>query len=169
MFSIEKYLSCSPKEEQLVLVKKHPECKKELLKLTLSPSHTLAWRAAWILSACMQTNDLMLQKKVAKLIQLIPECTDSHQREILKILSRMHISEKQEGALYDACTALWKNINKSGAVRYNAFCILMELCRKYPLLRYETKLLLQDHFLEPLTHGIRHSISLLVKKNRLES
>ncbi|MBR9976147.1 MAG: hypothetical protein KFF77_11245 [Bacteroidetes bacterium] len=69
----------------------------------VSDAQPYAWRAAWLLSDCMETNDRRLRGRRDAFIAAIPDKADGHQRELLKILLRMDLGERHESRLFDAC------------------------------------------------------------------
>ncbi len=136
----------------------HPEHFDEAIALALGDDQPYAWRAAWLLFDCMEENDARVRKHVNRIIRTIPERADGHQRELLKILQRMDLSEAQEGRLFDVCMTLWESIGGSPSNRITAFKFIVKMAKKYPELQNELTALTQDWYLDTLSPGVRHSI-----------
>lgn len=136
----------------------HPEHFDEAIALALGDDQPYAWRAAWLLFDCMEENDARVRKHVNRIIRTIPERADGHQRELLKILQRMDLSESQEGRLFDVCMTLWESIGGSPSNRITAFKFIVKMAKKYPELQNELTALTQDWYLDTLSPGVRHSI-----------
>lgn len=136
----------------------HPEYFEETLQLAISDKHPYAWRAAWLSYHCMEENDCHVQKYIPQIIDNIKTKKDGHQRELVKILLKMDLNEEQEGRMLDCCMDLWEMINKAPSVRYIAFTYIIRLAKRYPELANEVKFLIEDHYLDTLSPGIKNSI-----------
>jgi urate oxidase len=75
----------------------------------------------------------------------------------------MRLTEKQEGILFDKCMNIWEDISKSPSVRGFAFQIIITTVKKYPELISEIEFLTQNHYLETISPGIRHSIKRMIR------
>ncbi len=162
---LEYVLTHAHKAEMVSFMHSHPEHYEEAITLAISNKQPYAWRAAWLLWSCIDTNDFRLQKHIQKILDNIPNKSDGHQRELIKILMEMKLSEEQEGYLYDLCVTLWKQTTKKPSVRFTAFRYISELAHKYPDLYTEIVLLTQKRYLETLSPGVRRSILKMIKKN----
>lgn len=149
------------KDEIIPLINSNPEKFKEALTIAFENDKPTAWRAVWLISHAIKKNDKRITPHIKKIISLIPHKADGHQRELLKILEKMEISEDNEGYLYDICVSNWLDINKSSSVRITAFRIISRMVIKYPELYNEIEPLTQKHFTDPLSSGIQHSFSKL--------
>ncbi len=88
---------------------------------------------------------------------------DGHQRELLKILYRMELSEEQEGIVFDLCMNVWEQVGKAPSVRHNAFRMISRIASKYPGLSNEIAMITQEHYLETLSPGVRRSVMKMCK------
>ena len=137
---------------------------RDALKLAKSDDPNLGWRAAWVLYHSIERNDERIKRNILQVIKSINGKRDGHQRELLKIISKMDINENQEGYLFDSCLTIWENINKSPSVRITAFRTLMNLVKKYPELLEELEAFTDIHYVECLSPGIKRSFQKLVKE-----
>ena len=108
--TLEKILVSSYKEEMIAFLKTHPEYFEEAIRLAISDKQPFAWRSAFVLFDCMDENDKRIKKHIKTILNCIKDKKDGHQRELLKILYKMNLSEKQEGIVFDICIRLWEQI-----------------------------------------------------------
>ncbi len=140
----------------------HPESFEEAIPLAIANKQTHSWRAAWLLWRCMEDNDPCVRPFIQQIIQCLDTKPDGHQRELLKILYRMHLSDEQEGYLFDLCMNVWEKIGKAPSVRHNAFRIIAKIASKYPELSNEIALITQGHYLDSLSPGVRRSVMKMI-------
>ncbi|MCB2205092.1 hypothetical protein KQI65_10110 [bacterium] len=160
--ALERILTEAYKEEMIPWLKDHPESFDEAVVLALSDRQPLAWRAAWLLFDCMEDNDARVRRYRSKIIATIPKREDGHQRELMKILSRMELNEEHEARLFDHCVSVWEQPAKSPSVRITAFRHIVRMAKKYPELANEITGLTQDWHLETLSPGVKRSIARLL-------
>ena len=146
------------KEGMIRYVANHPESFEEMVQLAMVDKQPYSWRAAWLLWSCMEENDSRVKDHIKTIIGSLKGKSDGHQRELLKILYLMDLDEKHEGILFDHCIKIWEKINKRPSVRFNAFKMIVKICLKYPELSQEIGFLLQDHYLETLSPGVRRAL-----------
>lgn len=152
------------KKTLLAALHQHPEDKHMLLDLLLKEKDPLAWRAGWLLGDCISNNDPIIVPLISEIIDLLPEKTESQQREYLKILLRMNLYEKQEGKLFDLCTQLWLNPRKQPSIRMYSFRLMLKIAENHPQLIHEIKIIAQTEHTQNLSKGVRHSVGLLLNK-----
>jgi hypothetical protein len=74
----------------------------------------------------------------------------------------MELDKKYEGILFDICMDVWEQISKAPSVRVNALKLIVKIANKHPELKQEISFLAQDHYLESLSPGARHSVRKLM-------
>lgn len=161
---LEQKLLTSYKEEMIAFLNAHPEYFDEAIKLAVGNEDKLCWRAAFLLWGSMEENDPRIKKHINKIIKVIPEKKDGHQRELIKILSKMKLNEDQEGKVFNICVDLWEQLDKVPSIRHTAFKVIMATARKYPELSEEISVITQNHYLETLSPGVRHSILRMISE-----
>lgn len=161
---LENKLMTLYKDEMISFLKSNPEYFDETLQLAISDKQPYSWRAAFSLWGSIEENDLRIQKHIKSIVNCIPGKKDGHQRELLKILYKMEISEKYEGRIFDICMNLWEQINKNPSVRMTAFKFIWKISKKHPELSEEINLITQEHYLESLSPGIKRSIEKMVRE-----
>ena len=160
---LEECLTNNYKDRMVAFLKAHPECWEETIQLAVTNKQPYSWRAAWLLNSCIEKNDIRIQLLIPTFIESLNNKTDGHQREILKILLLMELSEEQESTLFDFCIQLWKDIQKKSSIRHIAFRFLQNMVEKYPELKHELELYSDKIYLESLSPGIRQSIIKIFK------
>ena len=155
---LENILMNSYKDQMILFMKDHPGYFNEVLELAISNKQPYAWRSAWLLWSCMDENDERIQKRIPDLIAAVEGKKDGHQRELLKILYLMELTEEHEGLLFSICSDIWEKIGKNPSVRFTAFQFIIKIAKNYPELFNEIEFLMQDHYVESLSPGIRRSL-----------
>ena len=151
-------LTNSYKAEMISSMQAHPEYFDEAISLAVSNKQPYAWRAAWLLWSCMAENDQRIQKQIGKIVSSIQAKNDSHQRELLKILLQMELSEKHEVFLLDSCIKIWEGTNKKPSVRFTAFKMMVKIAKKHPDLHNEVALLTEDQYMNSFSAAAKKSI-----------
>ena len=160
---LEQILTGHHKADLVRFLKVHPGAFEETLKLALYGMKTFSWRAAWLLWSCIEKNDERVLPYITEMIGMLPNLDSSRQREFLKILQVMEISEASEGKLFDECMNVWEQTGKQPSVRFNALKLMVRIAKKHPELIHEIELITQDHYLESLSDGVKRSVSKLLK------
>ncbi len=130
----------------------------EAIQLAVADKQPYSWRAAWLLWSCMEENDPRIRPHIRTIIDTIPSKKDGHQRELLKILQQMEISEEDEGYLFDLCVTIWEKINSRPSVRYRALKTILSIAGRHPSLFNEIKCLTEDHYMDTLSPGIKNAV-----------
>ena len=160
--ALEHKLLNSYKKEMISFMNDHPEYFEKAIELAVSDKQPYSWRAAYVLWSVIQENDKRIQKHIKKIINAVKNKSDGHQRELLKILLMMELDEKYESKLFDICMGVYEQINKAPSVRVNAFKFILKVAKKHPELKNEISFLTQDHYLDSLSPGAKHSIKKLM-------
>lgn len=146
------------KSEMEEFMTNHPGSFDQAIKLALENEENLSWRAAWLVAGIMEKNDPRVIPYIPKIINILPDRSDGHQRELLKILLKMELDEDFESLLFDISVTLWEQVRKQSSVRYYAFQGMMKVVEKYPELKNEVLSLTQPHFVNALSPGVRKSV-----------
>ena len=154
----EHVLTSTYKDGMISYMSDHPGAFEEAIELAVSNKQPYSWRSAWLLWAVIEENDHRIQKHIKTILNSLPDKEDGHQRELIKILSKMELNDRQQGILFDICMSLWEKINKTPSVRYTAFKFILESAKKHPELAKDIIYLTQDHYLDSLSPGAKKSI-----------
>ena len=168
MINLEEILKTRFDKEYLFsYLTENPEQFDKALQIAISDEQPQAWRAAWVINHCIKYNDSRIKKIANKIIKKLKTKEDGHQRELLKILGKIDLTEKQEGYLFDISMTIWESIEKSPSVRIVAFRSLVKIVEKYPDLKNEIEHLTRSHYTEKLSPGIKNSF-MKIKKELLQ-
>lgn len=112
----------------------------------------------------MKDNDGRVKKYIKPILACIKSKNDGHQRELLKILYRMKLSDKEEGTVFDICIRLWEQISKDPSVRMTALKFIFKIAKQHPELLNEITPLMQVQYLELLSPGVKRSVNRMIKE-----
>jgi hypothetical protein len=76
----------------------------------------------------------------------------------------MELTEDHEGILFNICMNLWEQIDKKPSIRFTALKFIVKIAEKHPELSDEITFLTQNHYLESLSPGIKHSVFKMMKE-----
>ncbi|MEP1307203.1 MAG: hypothetical protein ABJK11_05680 [Balneola sp.] len=155
---LEQVLLRRNKSEMIQFLSKNPEHFDKAMLLAMGIEPPLCWRAAWLIGGVIKKNDPRIKPHIPKIIQVLPDRNDGHQRELLKILLKMDLTEDFESLLFDLSVNVWEQVRKQPSVRSFAFKGMVKVAEKYPELKDEVILLSQPQYVNPLSAGIRKGI-----------
>jgi len=161
---LQQILINSYKAGMISFMDSHPEAFDEAIELALGDEQPFCWRAASLLWDCMKENDSRIRPYVKKIVSALSTKEEGHQRELIKILIKMDLNEKQESILFDICMSLWEQINSSPSIRYNALKYIVKMAKKYPELLNEISYLTQSRYMDTLSPGARKSVHIMIKE-----
>lgn len=129
----------------------------ELLDVAIKGSDSHSWRSAWLVGLLSKRNDERITPRINDILTAVMSKVDGHQREFIKLLSRMKMSEDQQSIFFDQCVNIWKSIEKKPATRIFAYQFMINMRKKFPELKAEIDFLSQEHYTESLSPGIKKS------------
>lgn len=116
-----------------------------------------SWIHAWQINHTKKTELIKIQNQVDKIISAIDGKNDSHQRELLKVLLKLNLTDDQLSLLWDICLRIWLDIQKQSSVRISAYKILVNAAKKFKPLSDELVRLTEEKHITSLSNGIRNS------------
>lgn len=146
------------KDEMITFLNTHPDSFDEVVLLAITDVQPYSWRAAWLLWSCVKSDDSRIRKHINKIVKSVPGKKDGHQRELIKILLKMKLNERQEGMLFNVCMNLWEDIHKTPSIRVIALKFILKSVKKYKPLLGEISYLLEERYLETLSPGVKRSV-----------
>jgi hypothetical protein len=161
--ALEHILTSGYKSQMISFLNDNPGDFEELIQLAIADKQPYSWRAAYVLWDCMEDNDHRIRKYIKTILNRLPAKNDNHQRELLKILLRMELSEEDEGFLFDHCISLWQKIGNRPSIRLTALKVIVRMIKTHPELYHEIRFLIQDQYLESLSPAVRKSIFKMIK------
>jgi hypothetical protein len=114
----------------------------ELITLMLEDEYTVAQRAAWPVSNCLQKYPELIKPWLARMVKKLSDRTvhDSVRRNILRSLQDMDIPEKYCGRLFDLSNKYLHDLQEPVAVRAFSISVMENIARKYPELQPEVRI-----------------------------
>lgn len=152
------------KTDMISYLDDHPEEFEEAVLLAAADKQPYSWRSAWLLWSVMDENDSRIVDHIDRIINSLSGKKDGHQRELIKILSKMELNEDQEGLVFDLCVNMWKDIYKQPTVRFTALKMIVSITMKYPELFSEVALLTQGQYLSTLSPAVKKAVPKLLKE-----
>ena len=116
-----------------------------------------SWIHAWQINHVKKTELIKIQEQVDKIISAIDGKNDGHQRELLKVLLKLNLTDDQLSLLWDICLRIWLDIQKQSSVRISAYKILVNTAKKFKPLSDELVRLTEEKHITSLSNGIRNS------------
>ena len=116
-----------------------------------------SWIHAWQINHVKKTELIKIQEQVDKIISAIDGKNDGHQRELLKVLLKLNLTDDQLSLLWDICLRVWLDIQKQSSVRISAYKILVNAAKKFKPLSDELVRLTEEKHITSLSNGIRNS------------
>lgn len=138
---------------------------KTLLDVFLKGDYRLTQRAAWPLSYACIAEPSLVKPHVGKLIGKLQE-PGNHPaiaRNILRLFQEVEIPEKHQAALIDECLRIITNPSRPVAVVAFAITTAAKLCRPFPELSRELRMVLGELSSQPHTAAIRVRIKKALK------
>ena len=153
----------STKFESIISREENPF--NELMELALQNHAPASWRATFICHHKTSSNDPLLEPYIERIVSAIPSKKDGHQRELLRLLLKMDITEELEGKLSDICVTIWEAVEKSSSARILAFRVIAQITAKYPEMKNEMEFLTQSQYTETLSPGIKRSLEKIIQSS----
>lgn len=116
-----------------------------------------SWIHAWQINHAKKTELNKLEGQTNKIILAIDGKNDGHQRELLKVLLKLNLTDDQLSLLWDICLCIWLDIQKQSSVRISAFKILVHTAKKFKPLSDELIRLTEEKHVTSLSNGIKNS------------
>lgn len=123
-----------------------PERFAALFGLFKKGEYTIIQRAAWAVSNCTLKFPELVFPYLGELVLYLKKenIHDAVKRNILRILQGVAIPEQQEGDLMDICFRFLLNKKEPVAIRVFSMQVLANLSRRYPEIRPELRVIIED-------------------------
>lgn len=130
---------------------------KELMDIFLNSEYRITQRAAWPMSYVAIDHPKLIYPYLERLIKKLTD-QNNHPaipRNILRFLQEIEVPKKNEGNLVDACFQLMVSAESPIAVKAFAITVATGICKKYPELKRELRLHLEQMQNYPMTAAIK--------------
>jgi hypothetical protein len=120
----------------------------ELFNLFLNSEYRIVQRSAWPISYCVIDHPNLIKKHFKKLIEQLKK-SGQHvavRRNIVRLLQHIEIPLKYHGEIMDICFRFIAAHDEAIAVKAFSITVLQKLSAKYPQIRQEIKLIIQERW-----------------------
>jgi hypothetical protein len=126
----------------------HQERFDELFNLFLHDEYRVVQRAAWPVSYCVEFHPQLIRKHFHQLISNLekPGIQDAVKRNSIRLLQHVVIPKKFHGRVMDLCFRYISSPGEAAAVKAFSLTVLHNLCRQYPEIIPELKLVIEDRW-----------------------
>ncbi len=141
---------------------------KELMHIFLKGEYRLTQRAAWPMSYCAMRYPELIKPYFDALIKKI-QAKDQHPavtRNILRLFQDVEVPEKHCGLLLDLCLAYMRSEMQATAIRAFSITVASGICQRYPDLKNELILVLEELQQYPQLPAVNHRIKKELKALR---
>lgn len=117
----------------------------ELMGLFLDDDLQISQRAAWILSHCFDENPWLIEKHLKVMVENLKKPVNvAVKRNTVRVLQHVDIPEDLLGEMAEICFGFLNSGKETIAVKANSMTILYNIVKKYPELKDELKLSIED-------------------------
>lgn len=119
---------------------------KELMKCFLDEEYSLSQRAAWSVSWAARKKPAMIIPHIKHLVSVLHKKNVHHAviRNSVRVLQEIEIPEEFHGAVMDACFQFLEKPSTPVAIKVFSLATLFNLSKKYPEIKPELKLIIED-------------------------
>ncbi|MEO6252171.1 MAG: hypothetical protein ABIO79_02665 [Ferruginibacter sp.] len=117
-----------------------------LFDLFLNEEYRIVQRASWAVSNCVMAHPGFIHKHWLKLINNLkkPGLHDAVKRNSIRLMQDIEIPEKYHGQVMNTCFEYMESPTETLAVKVFSMSVLGKLAKKYPEIKTELKLLIED-------------------------
>ena len=118
----------------------------ELFSLFLNDEYRVVQRAAWPVSYCVDTHPQLISKHWKELMDNLkkPNLHNAVKRNSIRLMQHIELPEKYHGEIMDTCFMYLESPAEPLAVKVFSMAVLGNLAKKYPEIKAELKLLIED-------------------------
>jgi len=118
----------------------------ELMRCFLDNEYRLAQRAAWSVSWAARQKPEMIYPHIKDLVSVLNKKNvhDAVIRNSVRVLQKIEIPEKYHGEVMDACFQFLEKPSTPVAIKAFSLTTLFNLSKKYPEIKPELKLIIND-------------------------
>lgn len=117
----------------------------ELMVLFLGDEYRVTQRASWVVSHCYDVHPWLFQKHLKAIIENIQGPVHvAVKRNTLRMLQLIDIPEELLGLTAELCFNFLNSGQESIAVKANAMTVLFNIVKKYPELKGELKITIEE-------------------------
>ena len=120
---------------------------QSIIEIVREGETTPTMKASWVLAKAVEIKPELVQEFSAELLQLLLDEKQSNvQRELIKVVMPLKLSDEEEGRFLDLCFRLVMKADSDIAVKYNGLLVIEKSLKKYPDLTDEYLLALESSY-----------------------
>lgn len=118
----------------------------ELFRLFLNDEYLVVQRSAWPVSYSVMAHPAFINNHWSKLIKNLhkPNLHDAVKRNSIRLMEGLEIPEKYHGEIMNFCFKYLESPTEALAVKVFSMSVLGNLAKKYPDIKSELKLIIED-------------------------
>ncbi len=117
----------------------------ELIILFLGNEYRVTQRAAWVVGNCIEAHPWLVEKHLKSVIENLQNPVhDAVKRNVLRVLQYVDIPENLLGITTEICFSLLNSAKSPIAIKAHAMSVLFDIVKKYPDLKEELKISIED-------------------------
>ncbi len=122
-----------------------------LVALFLGHELKLSQRASWVVGNCVEVHPKLIKKHLTTIISNLQKNNlhDAVKRNTIRLLQFVELPEKLEGLVLDLCFNYLSQKEESIAVKVLSMIVLANIVQKYPELKPELILLIEEQLQMP--------------------
>lgn len=145
-FENEKYFSLKKVKLAVKQMEREPSILTDALKMMFNPNPLKSMRASWLVLHISFVYPELVLPHLKQLIKFLNQ-TNLHTgaiRNTIRVFQELDLPEKYCGPIFDLCMGYAKNATLPLAVRAFSINTLGNICKKYPELKHEVELVLNE-------------------------
>jgi len=159
------YLKFRQKAPLLNEYQSNPSLFRIALEDALNAKTSEAWRALWFINHILSPSvEEALLNVYPQLVKRLEENDASLQRELLKLIQNISLTEEWESYLFDQAQKTWEKIGTKPSTRIQALYCMLSIATKHPSLKNEIALYQEDYYLNDLSPGIKKQAQECLRK-----
>lgn len=117
----------------------------ELIALFLGNEYRVTQRAAWVVAHCIEAHPWLVKKHLKSMIENLQNTVhDAVKRNTIRILQFVEIPEDLLGITAEICFSFLNSAKSPIAIKAHAMSVLFEIVKKYPDLKEELKVSIEE-------------------------
>jgi hypothetical protein len=163
------YFSLNKVKLAVKQIEHQPSLMVDIRKMMFNKDPQKSMRASWLMLHASFAYPELVKKQLPYIIKLLdqPNLHTGTIRNSVRIFQELDLPEKYVSKMFDLCLNYTKNSTLPHGVRAFAINILGIICKKYPDLKHEVSLVLNElnTFPQPpsITHCIKKTSKILLK------
>ena len=133
-------------QKLLEQIQQKPNILPELISSFLKGPSAVTQKASWIINYCAEKDYQLISPYLPLMIEKLKESniSDAVKRNTIRLLQFIEVQEELEGEVMNICFDFLSSRKEAVAIKAFSLTVLARLCQKYPEVRNELKILVED-------------------------